>query len=95
MPTSRKRTGTRRVEPTAKARRIDYSDIPELDENWFKAAKLERPDTKERITVRIDRDLIAYFKRKGGGYQTRMNAALRAYMDADTRSTQRRSRSAR
>ncbi len=72
--------------PARRSRRIDYSDIPEADEEWFRAAKLERPDPKQRITVRLDRDVVAYFKKRGAGYQTRMNAALRAFMDAEKRS---------
>ncbi len=60
---------------------IDYSDIPELDENFWANAKLKMPESKERITVRVDRDVLAWLKSQGPGYQTRMNAILRTYME--------------
>jgi uncharacterized protein (DUF4415 family) len=64
---------------------IDYSDIPPLDEKfWQNAARNPyfRP-TKKQLTLRLDSDLVAWFKRrsKGGhGYQTRINDALREYV---------------
>ena len=59
---------------------IDYSDIPELDETFWQNAELSVPDNKERITLRVDRDILEYFRRGGQGYQTRINAVLRAYV---------------
>ncbi len=59
---------------------IDYSDIPELDETFWQNAELVVPDNKERITLRVDRDILEYFRRGGQGYQTRINAVLRAYV---------------
>lgn len=59
---------------------IDYSDIPELDETFFRNAKLIEPSTKEQITMRIDADVLEWFKARGKGYQTRMNAVLKAYV---------------
>lgn len=61
---------------------IDYSDIPELDEAWFAQAQTWTPPTKKQITLRLDEDIVAYFKEQGKGYQTRMNAVLRAFVDA-------------
>ncbi len=61
---------------------IDYSDIPELDENFWQNAKVVSPANKERLTVRFDADLVNWFKRQGRGYQTRMNAVLRSYYEA-------------
>lgn len=59
---------------------IDYSDIPELDERFFQNARLVEPSTKEQITMRIDADVLEWFKARGKGYQTRMNAVLKAYV---------------
>jgi uncharacterized protein (DUF4415 family) len=59
---------------------IDYSDIPELDEAFFRNAKLVEPSPKEQITMRIDADVLEWFKARGKGYQTRMNAVLKAYV---------------
>ena len=61
---------------------IDYSDIPELDEAWFAKAELRLPVTKEQVTLRLDVDILRFFKAQGKGYQTRINAVLRAYVDA-------------
>ena len=61
---------------------IDYSDIPPLDENFFKDGKLRLPKAKPLISIRIDPDVLEWFKSQGGGYQSRMNAVLRMYMEA-------------
>ena len=59
--------------------RIDYSDIPELsDEFWAKARLIERDATKV-VTLRIKQSVLDAFKADGRGYQTRMNAVLEAY----------------
>ena len=61
---------------------IDTSDIPELDADFWKHAKLVMPKTKKTISLRLDPDILSWFKSLGCGYQTRMNAVLRAYMNA-------------
>jgi uncharacterized protein (DUF4415 family) len=43
------------------------------------------PEPKQQITVRLDGDIIAWFKSQGPGYQARMNAALRGYVEAEKR----------
>ena len=65
---------------------IDYSDIPELDDNFWANAELKMPENKSRITVRIDSDVLTWLKSQGAGYQTRMNAILRTYMEAQENS---------
>ena len=61
---------------------IDASDIPEV-KDWSAAhrGRFYRP-VKQQITLRIDADLLAWFRSQGGKYQSRINAALREYMDA-------------
>jgi uncharacterized protein (DUF4415 family) len=61
-------------------RNIDLSDMPEIVD-WSKAerGKFYRP-VKEPVSIRLDTDVIAWFKASGEGYQTRINAALRAYV---------------
>jgi uncharacterized protein (DUF4415 family) len=61
---------------------IDYSEIPELDEEFWTNACLVMPESKERITLRVDKEVVEFFRRGGQGYQTRMNAVLRAYVEA-------------
>jgi uncharacterized protein (DUF4415 family) len=60
--------------------KIDLSDAPELP-NWASAVigKFYRP-IKRPVTVRIDADILAWLKRSGPGYQTRINALLRQAM---------------
>ena len=64
---------------------IDYSDIPELDENFWKRAELRMPQAKKGVYIRLDGDVLDWLKSKGKGYQTRMNAMLRALMESDRR----------
>jgi uncharacterized protein (DUF4415 family) len=64
---------------------IDTSDIPELDDEFWKKAVLIPPPGKERLTLRLDNYVIDYFKRRGRGYQSRINAVLRAYVHAQLR----------
>ena len=45
----------------------------------FKAIPIY-PDPKKRPSLRLDSNIIAWFRQQGPGYQTRMNAVLRAYM---------------
>lgn len=64
---------------------IDTSDIPEVGQDFFANAKLIMPSSVKKIPVslRLDDDVLAWFKAQGErGYQTRMNAVLRAYMQA-------------
>jgi len=61
---------------------IDTSDIPELDEEFWKNAKLVMPEPKKSVSLRIDREVINWFKKTGRGYQSRMTSVLKAYMEA-------------
>jgi uncharacterized protein (DUF4415 family) len=64
---------------------IDYSDIPPLTERFWENAvrnPFYRP-VKQQLTVRLDADVIAWLRRQGKGYQTRLNALLRGAMLKD------------
>lgn len=67
---------------------IDYSEIPDLStlgpEFWDKAV-VKRAEPKAQVTIRVDREVLDWFKAQGKGYQTRINAVLRAYMEAQGR----------
>ena len=65
---------------------IDYSDIPPLDKDFFKKSELRMPKTKPLISIRLDSDVLEWFKSQGAGYQTRINAVLRMYMEAHNKS---------
>jgi uncharacterized protein (DUF4415 family) len=60
---------------------IDTSDIPELDAHFWENAKLVQPMTKQAISLRIDSDVLQWFKNQGKGYQSLMNAVLRSYFE--------------
>ncbi|MEB0138889.1 MULTISPECIES: BrnA antitoxin family protein [unclassified Undibacterium] len=81
-----------RLSPEKKARldavasmpdaQIDYSDAAFLpDAVWMKAAA-ELPHTKQQITLRIDAEVLDFFKHGGKRYQSRINAVLRSYVEA-------------
>lgn len=59
---------------------IDYSDIPELPDDFAESAEWFMPTPKTLLSLRLDADVIEWFKAQGGGYQSRMNAVLKAYM---------------
>ncbi len=61
---------------------IDYSEIPEQGEDFFRNARLRMPEPKALITMRLDQDVLKWFRKQGSGYQTRINALLRCYMEA-------------
>lgn len=61
---------------------LDYSDIPETNEAFWADAELRMPQTKKGVYVRLDQDVLEWLKAQGPGYQTRINAILRAYMEA-------------
>ena len=45
------------------------------------------PEPKDRLTIRVDRDVVQWLKKNGPGYQTRINAILRSYMEAKANGT--------
>lgn len=57
-------------------------DAHPTDEAFWKTAKIVMPKPKETLTIRIDADVLEWFRRQGRGYQTRINAILRSYMRA-------------
>jgi len=56
----------------------DWADIPE---NWYEQAEAVMPKPKVPVSIRLDADVIEYFRSTGRGWQTRVNAILRAYRD--------------
>lgn len=65
---------------------IDFSDIPRTTpEFWAKAVVrkgLKPVIRKQQVTMRIDSDVLEFFREEGEGYQTKINQLLRAYMEA-------------
>lgn len=74
---------------------IDLSDIPEITPEMFVKGVVRRglkPITKRQLTLRLDSDVIEWYRKQGRGYQTKMNALLRAYMNEHTKAAGSRSR---
>ena len=65
-----------------KDKEIDYSDIPELDVTFWANAVLEYPEKKKPVTLRLDADVLDWFRSLGKGYQTRINSVLRSFYEA-------------
>ena len=61
---------------------VDTSDIPPLDEAFLRSATIRLPEPKASITIRLDREVLDWFRAQGDGYQTRINAVLRMYVKA-------------
>lgn len=59
---------------------IDYSDIPEMDERFFRLVDAFTPHRKKSLTLRLDEPIYRWLKSQGPGYQTRINAILKAAM---------------
>ncbi|MCF8209282.1 MAG: BrnA antitoxin family protein [Rhodoferax sp.] len=63
---------------------IDYSDIPRQTApvQWIRPGKMLPVENKRQITLRVDADVLSFFKGTGKRYQSRINAALREYVNA-------------
>jgi uncharacterized protein (DUF4415 family) len=57
--------------------------VPDAD--WISKARLVMPEGKQMVTMRIDGDVLEWFRKTGRGYQTRINAVLRAFVEAQGR----------
>lgn len=57
----------------------DWKDVPA---DWYKDAIPVTPGPKKLLSLRLDPDVVDWFRAQGPRYQTRMNAVLRAYMRA-------------
>ncbi len=68
---------------------VDPDDAPELTDEFFRRADLYEgtrlvrrgrpplPDRKRPVSLRLDADVVAHYRRTGSGWQSRINAALR------------------
>jgi uncharacterized protein (DUF4415 family) len=82
LPLTKKQKDEIKVLSKMPDNQIDYSDAPSLPEELWKGAvgnPFYKP-TKQSTTVRVDSDVLAWLKSQGKGYQTRINAILRAAM---------------
>ena len=86
--TLKSRTDWKRVD-ALKDDRIDFSDTPELTPEMFARAVVRRGlkpvPRKAQLTIRVDSDVLEWYRKQGRGYQARINALLRAYMQEHPR----------
>jgi uncharacterized protein (DUF4415 family) len=69
-----------------KAVAADPDAAPLLDEEFWAGAEMVMPHgPKERVTLRLDEEVLEHFRETGRGYQTRINAVLRAYVRQQAR----------
>lgn len=59
---------------------IDFGDVPRLTKAFF-AQAVRWPGRKQQITLRLDPDVLKFFKKQGKGYQTTINSVLRRYVE--------------
>ena len=72
---------------TVKDEDIDFSDIPEPDDAFWREAEVVEPDRTERITLRVKRSVLDHFRAPDRGYQTRINRVLESYVRAQRESS--------
>lgn len=63
---------------------IDYSDIPQLKEEFFEKASLRIPSSQVQNLIELDADVMAWFRRQSGEYQTMINEVLRRYIESNS-----------
>ena len=69
----------------AKEKSVQFSDVPDLSGAGFLQAKrAEYVPVKKQVSLRIDEDILDFFRQQGSRYQTKMHAVLRAYVDERT-----------
>ena len=81
---SRGRASLDRVRHMSEAQVRDTSppELSGLPDDFWDAAVLVEPARKQAISLRVDEDVLAWFRESGPRYQSRMNAVLRSYMNA-------------
>jgi uncharacterized protein (DUF4415 family) len=60
----------------------DEDAAPLVSAEWLRHAALLEPKPKQAVSIRLDEDVLEWFRRRGKGYQTRINAVLRAYVES-------------
>ena len=79
MPLSKQRLKEIATTPDSE---IAYSDISALSPEFWKNAKVVFPQPKKKVTIRINTDVLDWFKKEGKGYQSRINAVLRSFKES-------------
>ena len=90
LTTKKSRTDLKRLD-AMKDEDIDLSDIPAAPPEMFARGIVRRGlkpvVRKKQLTLRMDSDVVEWYRKQGPGYQTRINSLLRAYMEEHRRRT--------
>ena len=92
VPRGRADLGSLRAVGEREIRETSPEELADLPSDFWNEAELVLPVAKQPISLRVDKDVLEWFRSLGPGYQTRMNAVLRSYMNRAA-SHARRSRS--
>jgi len=68
--------------PQAEVERLADDEDGPLPDGWEATVMLGIPEPKQDVHIRLDADVVRWFKAQGRGYQTKMNAVLRAFVEA-------------
>jgi uncharacterized protein (DUF4415 family) len=71
----------------AEIQRMAPPELADLSDDFWDDAAVVTPAAKQAISLRVDEDVLSWFKLQGPRYQTRMNAVLRTYMKRQRSST--------
>ena len=71
-----------RAKPQGEVERLAAREDGPLPQGWESTAIMGIPPAKQDIHIRLDADVLAWFKRTGKGYQTRINYVLRAFVES-------------
>jgi uncharacterized protein (DUF4415 family) len=77
--TRRSRTDWKRID-SLRDEDIDFSGVPKQGAEFF-ARAIVWPGPKKQITLRLDPDVLTFFRKQGKGYQSTINAVLRKYVE--------------
>lgn len=69
-------------------RAVDYSEVPELTDEFWSVVSTQKIENKQQLTLRLDADILDFFRGSGPKYQTRINAVLRSYVNAQKKLAQ-------
>lgn len=70
----------KKIKRRASAVNAKHADIPSLQKQFWQTLSLLRAAPKKMVTLRLDQDIVDWFKQHGKGYQSEINAILRAYV---------------
>ena len=81
-----------RRQTEAQIKRTSPSELANLPDDFWDNARVVEPAAKQAISLRVDRDVLEFFKHTGPRYQSRINAVLRTYMTHSRTATAKKRR---